>query len=290
MITQRKTRAAIDGGVLIAIGIVLVAGWLFGPSLSQRRKTREVDKLEQKLEAKKSETTAQDSKQLEVAHQLIAGTNEALSRVPAEHRTPEVALGAELAEKAESALAAGRNTDLAPALRAAIKETVTLALSPVLEENKRGRERIADLEKGLNASVDRETQLRGEIATLTGKLNVATGEAMALAATVDAWGFYAKWGFLAFVVIAWVLPTAAKFFPALEPLSRGGQWLISQAGGAAMNTLNATVRGIERVRTRLKQSDVPEALRNAIDAELKEEIYDAHDSRVQQIRKAEGLA
>lgn len=295
----RSTRGAID--VAVAAVVVLLGLIFFGGDIKAKFQHRGVEKAEQRVEqakdkiaAAKGDAAKEDAQQIESAHKLIAGANVALAKVPNEHRTAEVEVAAELGGKAESAIAAGRNADLTPEQRAIVAEAVAQMLSPVIEENRKGRETIATLEKGLNESVNRESQLRERIAELDAKLaarqtelSEKTHEALASSAALQNVWHWIKVAALAYVVLAWGLPLATKFFPALAPVNRGAQWLLNQSGAAAHSALTATVRGVERVRQQAKTKGTLSA--DEIKAILADEIYDANDARVQDVRRQEGF-
>lgn len=287
---SRTSHSGLTGLELLAVLAVFGAVlWIAKPALEGKLQSRKIEKTESKIADQRRQTDAQDDQQLEAAHTLIVGTNAAIGSIPDDMRTPASDLAGDLSLRAISALTFGRNTALDPVLDQSIRAAVRQVLSPIIEENVRGRKTIEDLTGRLGESVGQEKILRASIDQLNRDKDALVTEKLATAARIELWVYWAKIALCGYALVAWVLPVAAKHFPVLAPFARGGQWLVSQAGGAAMSTLTATVKGIENVRTRLKQGDVAPELRKEIDRLLAEEIYDNHDARIQQIRREEKL-
>lgn len=291
------------GELLVAIAVITLLGWIGVPALKDKIQSRQIEKKDQQIEKNETKTgqkqagaTAEDQAQLRAGHEYVAATGAAIDAIPPEHQTAASDLAKDLNKKADSALSAGRNQDLTPQQRQAMEEIVRLALSPLVEENAKANAALAAKSIELNKSVDKEAKLRDEIAALQKEKAILTQEKEAIiqekiatAARLEWVLYWAKIAIAGYVALAWILPGAAKFFPALAPFARGGRWLVDQAGAAASSTLTATVKGVEGVRKRLKQSDIPAELRKEIDTILSNEIYDAHAARVDEIRRQEKL-
>lgn len=282
---MRSTRAGVP--IVILYGLGLVAVLIFGPDIRARFKHEAVERGERKVENKKSQVQDQDAQQLEAGHIFIAGTNEALAHITSDQQTPAVKAATELGRKAESAIAAGRNADLTPEQRELITKTVEQMISPLVEDNKKARATITELEGKLNKSVSAEQSLRGELATLNKQLDQAKDEAIASAAFAENVLFWVKLAACIYVGAVWGLPLLTKFFPAIAPLNRGVQWVVNQAGAASMSALTATVRGVDKVREAAKQKG--SITKEELDHILGQEIYDANDARIQEVRRQEGL-
>jgi hypothetical protein len=304
MTSIRSSRSGVTGAeILVYLAVAGLVAWIGGPRLKSWKQSREIAKQERKIDKNEAKTdqkqagaTAEDQSQLRAGHEYVAATGDAIAAIPPEHQTPASELAKDLNKRADSALSAGRNQDLTPQQRQAMEEIVRLALSPLAEENAKANATLAAKSIELNKSVDNEAKLRAEITKLEGEKaillqekEVIVQEKLALAARLEWWIYWGKIVVSGYIGLAWILPGAAKFFPALAPFARGGRWLVDQAGAAASSTLTATVKGVDGVRKRLKESDVPAELRKEIDKILSNEIYDSHAARVDEIRRQEKL-
>jgi Skp family chaperone for outer membrane proteins len=190
-----RTKGAVDPVTLaliaaLAVGTATLAGWKPLEIFRKKPPTAQVTQLQADLaraqaaleaaeQARAAAAAAERAKQEEQvrrAQQFVAGAGEALDRVPAAHRTPEVVVAADLTGRAELALGLAIG-GLPAAQQQEILRIVDQLLSGRQADLEAARAALAQIEGDVRTLAREREQLQREV-------QVRTGEVRELQATV----------------------------------------------------------------------------------------------------------
>lgn len=188
MFHRRHLRAAVDPVslvliVVLGLGAAKLAGWKPLAIFAKKPPTEQVTKLQADLEKAKAELAAADAakraadaaerdrqeEQVRWSQQMTAGAADALTRQPAEHRTPETQLAADLLARANFGLAAALGS-LPRDKQAEIITIVDRALSAVQADRDAALAALQAKDRELHAVTLEREQIKAQIPVLAARL------------------------------------------------------------------------------------------------------------------------
>lgn len=316
----RSNRGTVGIDLLIVVAVIALLAkpattpgkdhwWQFWKKnpIEQVQKTQaELDKAKReedaKIEKAKADVRAENSKQLESAHEGSVATVKAVEeaqKTTASGKLPmkELQTAKQTADLTKNALDQATGTTVAPARIKELEDMVTNLNAGIAA----GAESMKSLNAALDNSVAREkildekvikveNEAKTKIEKIQGKLEEKQGEANTWALERDAiarkFENFKFWSFLGIgvIVLLWLaatfLPLLAKAFPAVEPFAKvaGGIWSggLQKAHNEAVKLNEDFVAMTEMLKSKVAEKATPEEM-DRLKKEMQTDWMTVHD-------------